>query len=39
MDFLCSDGFLISVAIEVLQYCFRLGRAETDDVDMQYDIR
>ena len=26
------SGFLISVAIEILQYYFRLGRAETDDV-------
>lgn len=27
-----ASGFLISVAIELLQYCFCLGRAETDDV-------
>ena len=26
------SGFLISVAIEIIQYCFSLGRAETDDV-------
>lgn len=25
-------GFLLSVVLEVLQYCFKLGRAETDDI-------